>query len=130
MAGFNEYAYESEVPGGELRLRVFSSIDRVTDRNRAKGEDAIRTVLWDSRIGQPVGGRERTHRIGTWRSNLREKIDHLRAISPQYAAAIGDCPDCGNVLLVRDGEYGEFLGCSAFPDCTHTASVEIAESEA
>lgn len=126
----DEYVYRCDVPGDRLQLRVYSSVDCKTEHGREKGADAIRTVLWNRRADQPVGGRERTHRIGSWRSNLREKIEYLRVISPQYADAMGDCPDCGAALVVRDGEYGEFIGCSGFPHCTHTASVEIAEGGA
>lgn len=118
----DEYVYSCEVPGNSIELRVFSSVSRRTDCVRGKGEDAIRTVLWDRRVGHPVGGRERTHRIGTWRDNLADKIEHLRAISPAYSA--GDCPECSSSLLVRDGEHGEFIGCERFPNCYHTESFD------
>jgi hypothetical protein len=126
--GAEEYIYASEVPAAHLRLRVFSSIDRKNDVSRAKGTDAIRTVLWDRRVSHPVGGRERTHRIGTWRTNLREKIEHLRAISPRYAID-GECPDCGSTLFVREGEYGEFLGCASYPECDHTEALPEVSAE-
>ena len=28
-----------------------------------------------------------------------------------------NCPKCGKVMFVRNGPYGEFLGCSKFPSC-------------
>lgn len=125
-----EYVYACDVPGDHLRLRVFSSIERGSDRAREKGADAIRTVLWDRRVSHPVGGRERTHRIGTWRANLSEKIEHLRAVSPQYADAVGDCPECGGALVIRDGEYGEFIGCTQYPECRHTEPFDLQEATA
>ncbi len=27
------------------------------------------------------------------------------------------CPKCGNVLVVRNGQYGKFIGCSLYPNC-------------
>ena len=30
------------------------------------------------------------------------------------------CPVCGNVMKKRNGKYGEFWGCSGFPDCRFT----------
>ncbi len=30
------------------------------------------------------------------------------------------CPKCGRVLYIREGKYGEFLGCSGYPDCKFT----------
>lgn len=39
------------------------------------------------------------------------------------------CPSCnctdktmGGILLIRKGEYGEFLGCSNYPKCKYTTS--------
>ncbi len=30
------------------------------------------------------------------------------------------CPKCGGRLVLREGRYGSFWGCSNFPDCTFT----------
>jgi ssDNA-binding Zn-finger/Zn-ribbon topoisomerase 1 len=31
------------------------------------------------------------------------------------------CPDCKDgYLVVRKGRYGKFIGCTNFPNCTHT----------
>ncbi len=27
------------------------------------------------------------------------------------------CPDCGKPMVIRDGKYGKFLGCSDYPNC-------------
>ncbi|MDD5555580.1 MAG: DNA topoisomerase, partial [Candidatus Pacebacteria bacterium] len=35
-----------------------------------------------------------------------------------------NCPLCGKPLLVKRSRYGEFLGCSGFPECKHTESLE------
>lgn len=37
---------------------------------------------------------------------------------------VGECPDCGNVLIKRSGRYGEFIGCKGFPKCRFTKSIE------
>jgi DNA topoisomerase I len=37
---------------------------------------------------------------------------------------VGECPDCGNELIKRSGRYGEFIGCSGFPKCRFTKSIE------
>lgn len=31
------------------------------------------------------------------------------------------CPLCGKPLVVKQGRYGKFLGCSGYPDCKYTA---------
>ena len=33
------------------------------------------------------------------------------------------CPKCGSNLILRDGQFGEFLACPRFPDCKYTASI-------
>ncbi|MBS3817337.1 MAG: reverse transcriptase-like protein [Candidatus Thermoplasmatota archaeon] len=30
------------------------------------------------------------------------------------------CPECGEEMVVREGEYGKFWGCTGYPDCEHT----------
>lgn len=37
---------------------------------------------------------------------------------------VGLCPDCGKDLIKRSGRYGEFIGCSAFPKCRYTRSLD------
>ncbi|MGC9517026.1 MAG: DNA topoisomerase I [Methanomicrobiales archaeon] len=37
---------------------------------------------------------------------------------------VGKCPECGNDLIKRSGRYGEFIGCSGFPKCRFTKSIE------
>lgn len=34
------------------------------------------------------------------------------------------CPKCGKSLLEKNGRYGKFLGCSSFPKCDYTKSVQ------
>ena len=42
---------------------------------------------------------------------------------------VGACPKCGKPLLKRSGRFGEFIGCSGFPKCKFTCSVEELESK-
>ena len=42
---------------------------------------------------------------------------------------VGECPKCGKDLLKRSGRFGEFIGCSGFPKCNFTCSVEELESK-
>lgn len=38
----------------------------------------------------------------------------------EAAMKVKVCPKCGNVLKRRTGKYGEFWGCTSFPDCRYT----------
>ena len=33
------------------------------------------------------------------------------------------CPKCGNILMRRTGKFGEFWGCSSYPDCRYTRNI-------
>lgn len=112
-----EVVYSVNLPHDELEVRIFSTIQN--GRARDCGSDAIRTVLWHTEEDCPVGGRVKTLRIETWRSNLRPKVEDL--VLNWREAFHGHCPDCrGGVLQLRSGQYGDFLGCSNYPRCSHT----------
>ena len=53
-------------------------------------------------------------------------VDHSNI---KEAEVIGQCPDCGRDLLKRHGRYGEFVGCSGFPKCKFTSSLEELEEK-
>ena len=43
---------------------------------------------------------------------------------PPQNEVVGVCPDCGKDLIKRRGRYGEFVGCSGFPRCRYTRSLD------
>jgi DNA topoisomerase I len=45
-------------------------------------------------------------------------------IRDTVAADAGPCPECGRELAVRWNRYGRFLGCTGYPDCRYTQSLE------
>ena len=61
-------------------------------------------------------------------NNVRESIDnnqHIRNIKVKKAEmdfkiASGICPKCGGNLVMRNGKYGRFYGCSNYPRCRFT----------
>jgi len=53
-------------------------------------------------------------------------VDHSKIKEPEV---IGQCPECGEDLLKRHGRYGEFVGCSGFPKCKFTSSLEELEEK-
>ncbi len=36
---------------------------------------------------------------------------------------LGKCPKCGSPLVVKNGKYGKFIGCSNYPKCRFTKSL-------
>ena len=39
------------------------------------------------------------------------------------------CPDCGKSLAIRLGRRGRFIGCTGFPDCSYTRSLQPSEEQ-
>ncbi len=35
-----------------------------------------------------------------------------------------NCPECGNPLHIKQGRYGQFIGCSNYPECRHMEPLE------
>ena len=49
---------------------------------------------------------------------LREQIVNLQGfVEEELSEDQKQCPECGSELLVRSGKYGQFMGCSGFPEC-------------
>ena len=36
---------------------------------------------------------------------------------------VGNCPECGKPLQLRNGRFGRFISCSNYPECKYTSSV-------
>jgi len=115
------YSLKGVVDGRQdITLQVMSTVHVDSNVSRAKGKDAIRTVLMKTSTRKPVGGRTKTLRIPTWRKNLRKKIESLVEETSKYYT---DCPECDGFLVKRTGKHGEFLGCTNYPQCDETAQV-------
>lgn len=55
-------------------------------------------------------------------SKYKDALRAARARSPR-TPDLGKCPECGCPLATRDGPYGEFIGCTGYPDCKWTCEV-------
>ena len=54
-------------------------------------------------------------------ANRQHKQDAYIAREQKYEAlSSGKCPRCGGTLILRNGRYGEFYGCSNSPKCRFT----------
>ena len=59
---------------------------------------------------------------GPFARELKEAKDQMEYIK-RLPTGIA-CPKCGKELLIRWGRAGEFLGCSAYPDCDFTTDIQ------
>lgn len=55
-------------------------------------------------------------------AEMRKHINEIREVKRDTEQKIqaGVCPKCGNALVLRNGKYGKFYGCSHFPNCRFT----------
>lgn len=61
--------------------------------------------------------------LETNRSSLNIK-DHIKNIRKQQQdLQEGICPRCGGHLVIRNGKYGQFYGCSNYPSCKFTKKI-------
>lgn len=51
----------------------------------------------------------------------RVKLSH----QPEEIKLHKFCPNCGERMAFKQGKYGEFLGCTGYPDCRFTEKVPI-----
>jgi len=119
----NEFTFDIHTTSPNVVVRVYSSILKTRGIARGVGEDAIRVVLYNTDVKRPIAPKQkRVHRMSNWRIHLKSRIDNLVKNSSNYNKF---CPKCKSPLIVRTaGKTGnEFLGCSAFPNCTYTENI-------
>lgn len=116
--GVYEHIYYIASPAlpTDIVLRVCSSINTENQQSRDTGEDSIKAMLWHTEYNKPVGGREYTQRIETWKQNLEPKLAHCL---DDWDDLIQFCPHCNVPLLIRNGPYGTFRSCLNYPDCEY-----------
>jgi len=51
-----------------------------------------------------------------------EKMKPVRVQDVYKVYETSRCPKCNGVLVLRNGMYGKFLGCSRYPKCKYTRS--------
>ena len=51
--------------------------------------------------------------------NMKDDIEN----PSEAAKALKKCPRCGSVLKKRNGKFGEFWGCTGYPDCRYTENI-------
>lgn len=64
------------------------------------------------------------YRIETNRSNISDE-EHVKNVKEnQWRIQNGICPNCGGQLVVKEGKYGQFYGCSNYPKCKFTKQID------
>jgi len=53
------------------------------------------------------------------------KLENVKICNHPKTALPKICPKCGMPMEFKNGRYGEFLGCSNYPNCKFTAKIWI-----
>lgn len=70
---------------------------------------------------------EKINNLNIVSSDIRKQhiIDTRNTIATKhYLEESGICPKCGHALVVKNGKYGSFWGCSNYPRCHFTKPIE------
>ena len=109
-------------PGAEVRLDeqiIVTPLDDLVDEIERRPDiidrDSLREIA--SRIGQvAIRGK------GADKAHVAYAKETSSRISQEIRSRI--CPRCGGDLVVRKGSNGDFVGCTNYPDCRFTCSVD------
>ena len=107
----------------KLLVRVFPNIFDVDFTSRMEGElDRVEE-----------GEVEWRELLAGFYPRLKKRLEEGNEISEellkQILAAEGEtCEKCGSPMLVKFNKFGEFLGCSAYPECQNTRSLNGEET--
>ncbi len=99
----------------KMVTRIDGMLDEITRRPRILGRDSIRDIaekIMDANVTDSTARKQHT--------------EYARRTSRDVSADIsrGKCPRCGGQLTVRKSEKGEFVGCSNYPKCRFTCSID------
>lgn len=86
---------------------------------------SLKRLLENSPEQISVGEVEKAYRTLSNRINTEiTKAQHAASIqTAQYKIANNICPRCSAKLVLRDGKYGQFYGCSNYPTCKFTKEI-------
>ena len=60
-------------------------------------------------------------KLNASKENRKQHRRDIRSVKKQKKDAVssGKCPRCGGTLVLRNGKYGSFYGCSNYPSCNY-----------
>ena len=61
---------------------------------------------------------------GPFEKDLNEAQEKMERVKIEPKVSEEDCPNCGKKMVIRDGRFGEFLGCPGYPECKTTMPIK------
>ena len=107
---------------------------------RRKYLERLGKALKPTQLGQEVVGFLRSHFPGVvaydFTAQMEDRLDQVEQGQAPWPQVVQEffapfmeeyqkvphkaCPECGRPLLVKIGRWGQFLGCSGYPECRYT----------
>lgn len=96
-----------------INVKFTAHMENRLDDIATKGEPwkAVVESFWD-------GFSSLLHKVGGDTSSVKEEVQETDIV----------CPKCGHNMVIRNGKYGKFLGCSNFPKCRNIMPMPEEES--
>lgn len=60
---------------------------------------------------------------GPFEKSLDAAQENMERVKIQPKESDVVCPNCGKKMLIREGRFGEFLGCAGYPECKTTMPI-------
>lgn len=99
----------------KMVTRIDGLVEEITRRPRILDRESIRSIA------------EKLMTENVTDSSIRKQhTEYAKRTSSDVSADIrkGKCPRCGAQLIVRKSDKGEFAGCSNYPKCRFTCSID------
>lgn len=99
----------------KIVTRIDGLVEEIQRRPRILNRESIRGIA------------EKLMTANVTDSSIRKQhTEYAKRTSKDVSSDIskGKCPRCGGVLVVRKSERGEFAGCSNYPKCRFTCSID------
>lgn len=116
-------SHDTQIHGFEIH--VYTTIVPEMDESRARGEDAIRFILFDRYAGKPVELAKKVLRVNGDTAvfdRCLERVDELRRVAKRYQELDRFCKKCRTnrshtVERTQKSNGAKFQGCALFPKC-------------
>lgn len=60
---------------------------------------------------------------GPFEQDLEKAQEQMERVKIEPKESDQVCPNCGRKMLIREGRFGEFLGCAGYPECKTTMPI-------
>ena|SRR3990167_7371381 len=118
---------------GELFKQLGKHFEDQRENERKEIRDAlVHELITDKELAEISDRKKRLAQLGIDEnySKFSQEPKYFYAARRRFSELEKGCSLCGDgSLKVREGKYGKFLGCSKFPRCKYTASLEKAKEQ-